>query len=665
MRDGILALSLAAAVAAANPAVPQFLTEVGSDSIRGQWVEVTGDWVYEDLRGWRITTGESSFELDCSLGLGQHLAVDSGLLARDDSAHGTFRFNQTGDTIRLASPYPELLIFPSLPAGPACAPSFVPGSSASCWGRGHNCCWYVDSTPTPGQYNDDCGAISGLLVGVPDSLDLSAFAFASGSSARVDVDVDRRTGAFYLGGLSPGKYRVTVHACLSGGVWTGAAADSIELGYAESRTGVVVYFSWGACQSLPRGNRGKLVKDGACLASLDSSVYALKGNRTCEFYHYDMRSSGWHAVTPIPAVGRLGQNKPVSKGATLCAVQSKLYATKGCGSSEFWEFTPDTGQGAWVQLADVPPGSRQLGPGASSTALTFDGTAWVYLLRGAGTGELYRYNPLTDSWSQQTGPPLTPSGKAFGRGSAMTSDGGHTLYVLKGRTNEFYNYDLLTGTWSSLPDLPLVGLSQHQRRAGNGAGLAYIAADSTHSTANVYVLKGGNTLESWSYAVGQPSWTQMEDLPLGHRKKVGAGGAITASERMLYALKGSKTLDFYSHPPDPIDAPVEVRATGPSAEVSAVHLSVAPAFVVAPNPASSFVNVRLGVNLNTDTRSTVRVCDAAGRVVLDMPVVLDRGEQSRSQRVDISALPDGCYFVAVEPAGRGRVRKIIKTGERK
>jgi hypothetical protein len=87
------------------------------------------------------------------------------------------------------------------------------------------------------------------------------------------------------------------------------------------------------------------------------------------------------------------------------------------------------------------------------------------------------------------------------------------------------------------------------------------------------------------------------------------------------------------------------------------------AFTLMPNPASSFVDIKLEVNQNTSTRNTVRFFDADGREVLDIPVVLDRGQQPRSERVDISTLPDGCYFVAVEPVGQVRVQKVIKTGK--
>jgi len=108
---------------------------------------------------------------------------------------------------------------------------------------------------------------------------------------------------------------------------------------------------------------------------------------------------------------------------------------------------------------------------------------------------------------------------------------------------------------------------------------------------------------------------------------------------------------------------METTSTGAVTEASPV-LPVRPALELTPNPASSFVDIRLEVNQSTNTRNAVRLYDAAGRVVLDVPYVTGRGEQPRSQRIDISALPDGCYFVSVEPSGQGRVQKVVKTEKR-
>ncbi len=108
----------------------------------------------------------------------------------------------------------------------------------------------------------------------------------------------------------------------------------------------------------------------------------------------------------------------------------------------------------------------------------------------------------------------------------------------------------------------------------------------------------------------------------------------------------------------------ETTSTNAIAEASPAAPSPQ-SFELTPNPASSFVDIRLEVKQSTSARNTVRFFNAAGRVVMDVPIVLDRVKQPRSQRVDISTLPDGCYFVAVEPSGQGGVQKVVKTGKRK
>jgi hypothetical protein len=101
----------------------------------------------------------------------------------------------------------------------------------------------------------------------------------------------------------------------------------------------------------------------------------------------------------------------------------------------------------------------------------------------------------------------------------------------------------------------------------------------------------------------------------------------------------------------------ETTSTSAVAETSPV-VPMAQAIELTPNPASSFVNVREEVSHGIGTR--IRFYDAAGREVLDIPFVSVQGRHPRSQQVNISALPDGCYFVKVEPSKQDRVLKLVK-----
>jgi hypothetical protein len=650
----ILALCFAKAIAAANPIMPWFLNQVGSDTVRGQWVAIcNSDPEHYDLHGDQITTSLSCCTLECSTGL----VIDSAVLACGDSAHGTFRFNPVGDSVCFGD---EWVTFPRLPAGPENAPAFPKNASITRWPWGElygGSCWYVDSTPTPGEPGNDWSAISGSVVGLPPCWYRAFTAEASGPAAHC---CGAASGTFYIGGLSPGKYWVTVDGVAYNRVgYHGAASESIEVGYAQTDSGVeIIMANWTGLSGLPAGDSGIGAKDGACLATLAGRVYALKGNRTCEFYCYDTSTNAWRALPPIPSTGRLGASKPVGRGATLCAALGRLYATKGSGTDEFWSFTPDTGQGVksfWAQCADVPPGLNHPGAGASSTTVALGDTTWVYLLKGGGTNELCRCNPETDSWEMLAGPPLGSSGKPFRTGSAMASDGSSRLYVLKGESDELYVCNLLTGAWSSLPTLPLVGRGSHRHRAGSGAGLVYVPADPwLHPSAQLFALKGGRSLEFWHCLVDSPGWKQLDDVPKSQNRNVGPGGALTVCNGTLYALKGSRTLDFYSHTPDPSSIPPEQSVARPSTQ--GIDKPVNAQFAVFPSVFSRSVSIRYV--LPPDRRLRIEAFDAAGRLVES--VFDGRVQTPGCVTWRPRTLGEGIYFLRIN----GQTAKLIRLDER-
>ncbi len=72
----------------------------------------------------------------------------------------------------------------------------------------------------------------------------------------------------------------------------------------------------------------------------------------------------------------------------------------------------------------------------------------------------------------------------------------------------------------------------------------------------LYAFKGGNTQEFWRFDPQTMTWAELETIPrLGaqHKKrKVKGGGDLCTDGRVIYALKGAKTLDCWMYVPETV-----------------------------------------------------------------------------------------------------------------
>jgi hypothetical protein len=371
---------------------------------------------------------------------------------------------------------------------------------------------------------------------------------------------------------------------------------------------------WSAKADLPLGPKIKKVKDGGCLTTDGVSIWSFKGNNTPEFYKYAPTTNAWAALTTIPLVGQSGRSKAVKKGGAICHdLNTSIFALKGNNTVEFWQY--DVIGGSWAQTTSVPLGARAVKEGAGLVRVKVNGSLYIYMLKGSKTWEFYRYNPANGEWQALAPAPGGTSGKEFKDGSCITHDGVNTIYALKGSYNEFYAFDCIGNTWSTLTPLPLVGRSGKRKKAKSGASLVYY-------NGKVHCLKGGNTSEYWVYNVATGAWEQGEDVPVGSSAKlVKGGGALTGVTGALYALKGNNTLEFYSCglTVDGGDAPGGGAATqsAVNSQQSAVSgfspLTSRFSLRIAPNPFQGSAVV--SYQLQKSGPVTLRLFDATGRLV--------------------------------------------------
>jgi hypothetical protein len=383
----------------------------------------------------------------------------------------------------------------------------------------------------------------------------------------------------------------------------------------------VIPGTWIPLSNLPSGRLSKGAKDGAALASAQPApygaesksptsslgdslppVYALKGNNTREFYAYRIPLNSWTTLESLPATGRSGKVKAVKKGGSLCVAGDQVYATKGNNTLDFWRYDPASQR--WTPMPDVPLGSRTCKEGVSMAAVETDGNGYIYLLKGSGTYEFYRYDIAADSWDMSLpSAPGDASGKPYKVGSSIAFDQGDTIWCLKGTYNEFAAYSISGRRWITREPLPRVAPPGTKKtKVKDGSQIAC-------RERVVYALKGNTTTEFWSYRADSGRWSVRQSVPISGGKKVKAGGALIAAANRLYALKGNGTLEFYCFLGDG-DTALSAKLGGIAGRKDLPGLR--PQLEVSPNPFAASATVRYA--LPKAGNASLKLFDVSGRL---------------------------------------------------
>jgi hypothetical protein len=427
--------------------------------------------------------------------------------------------------------------------------------------------------------------------------------------------------------VNPGNYTLEISK-------PGYGTKQYPVSVSDIPTSITVYLSpthWSQLQPLPMPPSNRPISSGAYLVTVgDSIIFALKGNNTRDFYLYYITGDNWVFVDSVPYA--LERKRKVKQGSALCYDQSQfLYLTKGNNTLEFWRYNlkPNQNEPAWTRLTDVP-GQKRL-RGGTGIAFVPDATnGYIYLLKGSRTNEFYRFRLPNGPWEPL---PNAPGERGFKKGSALAFNQDSLIYCLKGsaKTNEFYAYKVQDSSWRILASLPLRGNSGRSKKVKDGGAMVFVDG-------KCYAIKGGSSQEFWTFnpPINQSDtghWIEREPIPLlPSDKKVKAGGAITATDKYVYAFKGAKTTEFW------------VWSDFSKSSISSGQPEYrAKAYKTRKNNLTWFLNpqsqeLQITGNITPDTKLVVynTLGDKVLRLYLKNPLL---------DSISLATLPEGIYFV--------------------
>ncbi len=263
-------------------------------------------------------------------------------------------------------------------------------------------------------------------------------------------------------------------------------------------------------------------------------------------------------------------------------------------------------------------------------------TGYVYLLKGTGTAEFYRYNVARDTWEALPDAPAGTSGKPkYKDGSAIAVGSDSTLYCLKSNYNEVFRFDMRSGTWQSgQTNVPLYGASGRKKKVKKGGAIAW-----GHGL--LTAIKGGGTFEFWKLDGADSTWREFPPVPPGDmNRKVGDGAGLEYAHGYYYVLKGGKSAELWRFAPAESDCNM-VSIVSPRTARAGTALS----------PNALLTSAAAGRDAMRGLKLTL--FDVTGRVV-------GRCAAGQGRTLLGSSLAPGVYLLADQDAAAGRAcRKLV------
>lgn len=273
---------------------------------------------------------------------------------------------------------------------------------------------------------------------------------------------------------------------------------------------------------------------GASQALYNGYLYVLRGANSTNFYRYNIAESSWE----IPSRGLFGPSVPggstyfpFSYGTYVASDDSdNIYLMRGQYDNVFVRYNITTG--TTTELARLPVGS-------------YDGASLVYVgnhneiyyspgtirtSRSGASNYFYKYDIPTNTWSEITTdrPPIQ-----VGAGSSMTYDGSRYIYLTRGAgQTTWWSYDLNASAGSRWAALSVTGAPN----VTTGGEMIY-------NGGYIYSVRGGNTTD-YRYDIGAGTWAALPVLPASIST---GGSIADGKDGYIYMSRGANTSDYYRY----------------------------------------------------------------------------------------------------------------------
>ncbi|MFA5894395.1 MAG: fibronectin type III domain-containing protein [Candidatus Shapirobacteria bacterium] len=302
---------------------------------------------------------------------------------------------------------------------------------------------------------------------------------------------------------------------------------------------------------------------GASLSYKNGYFYTPRGDSNL-FYKYEVATNLWTTLPniPAPSISYAAHNSDIFGNA--------LYYNLDYGTTAFYKF--DLGTTSWSTLPGLPWPSYYVGlVGVGDTA-----TGHVYVFRGNGSVDFWKYNPRTNSFEGSVDTPNAPS-----TGADLLYDGNY-LYLNRGaNSTNMYRYQI-GGTWKTMADAPAAmgddtkgiqagGSFYYIRGSGTtaffkfdpaiGANGTWTSMLGTPATANygasvvypgsgnyMYATRGALTRTFWRYTIGAgETWSDAAAADLPDNAEAGYGARLASDGTDIYYMPGSGMSKLYKY----------------------------------------------------------------------------------------------------------------------